>query len=152
MAWLALRMLVGDRAKYLGIIFGIAFATLLMAQQISIFAGIIGRTGSQIKDVREPDVWVMDCHTRFIDEVPALPETDLQRVRGVPGVAWAVKLYKGQVTCRLETGQFRSVILFGVDDNSLVGGPRELIAGDLEALKDPDAVIVDRAGYEYMWP
>lgn len=152
MTWVALKMLMGDRTKYLGIIFGIAFATLLMSQQISIFAGIISRTGSQIKDVREADIWVMDAKTRFIDEVPPLPETDLQRVRSVPGVAWAVKLYKGQVTSRLETGQFRSVILFGIDDNTLVGAPREMIAGSAEDLKHPDAVIVDKAGYEYMWP
>ncbi len=151
MSWVALRMLMGDRTKYLGIIFGIAFATLLMSQQISIFAGIMGRTASQIKDVRDADIWVMDANTRFIDEVPPLPETDLQRVRGVPGVAWAVKMYKGQVTCRLENGQFRSTILFGLDDNSLIGAPQQMIAGSVEDLKQPDAVIVDKSGYEYMW-
>ncbi|MFL5339481.1 MAG: ABC transporter permease [Gemmataceae bacterium] len=152
MNWVALRMLMGDRTKYLGIIFGIAFATLLMSQQISIFAGIMGRTGSQIKDVRDADIWVMDAHTRFIDEVPPLPETDLQRVRGVSGVAWAVKMYKGQVTCRLESGQYRSTILFGLDDNSLVGAPRQMIVGNVEDLKLPDAVVVDKSGHEYMWP
>jgi putative ABC transport system permease protein len=152
MNWVALKMLMGDRTKYFGIIFGIAFATLLMAQQISIFAGIMGRTASQIKDVRDADIWVMDANTRFIDEVPALPETDLQRVRGVPGVAWAVKMYKGQVSARLATGQFRSIILFGLDDNSLVGAPRDLILGNVEDLRRPDAVIVDKAGYQYMWP
>src|SRR5260370_11462219 len=151
MSWVALRMLMGDRIKYLGIIFGIAFATLLMSQQISIFAGIMGRTASQIKDVRDADIWVMDANTHFIDEVPPLPETDLQRVRGVPGVAWAVKMYKGQVTCRLENGQFRSTILFGLDDNSLIGAPQQMIAGSVEDLKQPDAVIVDKSGYEYMW-
>src|SRR5262249_4370915 len=131
---------------------GIAFATVLMSQQISIFSGIMGRTASQVKDVRDADIWVMDANTRFIDEVPALPETDLQRVRGVPGVAWAVKMYKGQVTTRLANGQFRSVILFGLDDNSLVGAPREMILGNVEDLRQPDAVIVDKAGYQYMWP
>jgi putative ABC transport system permease protein len=151
MSWVALRMLMGDRTKYLGIIFGIAFATLLMAQQISIFVGIISRTASQVKDVRDADIWVMDANTRFIDEVPPLPESDLQRVRGVPGVAWAVKMYKGQVTCRLESGQFRSTVLFGLDDNSLVGAPQQMVEGKVEDLKLPDAVIVDTAGYEYMW-
>src|SRR3954465_16096114 len=48
MNWVALRMLTGDRSKYLGIIFGVTFATLLMAQQMSIFTGIMARTGSQI--------------------------------------------------------------------------------------------------------
>src|SRR5262249_38910188 len=125
MSWVAIKMLVGDRTKYLGIIFGIAFATLLMAQQIGIFVGIMGRTASQVADVRDADIWVMDSKTRFVDEAPALPETDLQRVRGVSGVAWAVKMYKGQISARLDNGQYRSCILFGVDDNSLVGAPRK---------------------------
>jgi hypothetical protein len=30
-------MLMGDRAKYFGLIFGVSFATLLMTQQVSIF-------------------------------------------------------------------------------------------------------------------
>ena len=34
MSWIALRMLTGDRSKYLGLIFGVTFATLLMTQQV----------------------------------------------------------------------------------------------------------------------
>ena len=48
MNWIALRMLMGDRAKYFGLIFGVSFATLLMTQQVSIFMGILTRTASQI--------------------------------------------------------------------------------------------------------
>src|ERR671931_2402632 len=100
MSWIALRMLTGDRSKYLGLIFGVAFATLLMSQQVALFVGIMRRTASQILDVRDADIWVMDDKVRYIDEVPALPETDLQRVRGVEGVEWAARLYKGQVRSR----------------------------------------------------
>ena len=89
MNWVALKMLTGDRAKYLGIVFGMAFATLLMSQQVALFVGIMRRTASQILDVRDADVWVMDDKVRYIDEAPGLPDTDLQRVRGVPGVGWA---------------------------------------------------------------
>src|SRR5437762_3003611 len=152
MNWIALKMLTGDRSKYLGLIFGVSFATVLMTQQIAIFAGIMQRTVSQILDVRDADIWVMDNKVRFIDEVPGLPSTDLDRVRGVPGVAWAVKLYKGQVRARLADGNFRNVILFGLDDATLVGGPQEMIAGSLDDLRQADAVIIDKAGYEYMWP
>jgi putative ABC transport system permease protein len=132
-----------------------------MSQQISIFVGIIKRTASQILDVRDADIWVMDNKVRFIDEVPALPDGDLQRVRGVPGVAWAVRLYKGQVTARLVEGQsstgagngnFRSVVLFGIDDATMVGAPQEMILGSLDELRRPGAVLIDKAGYEYMWP
>lgn len=152
MKWVALRMLVGDTAKYLGLVFGIAFATLLMTQQVSIFVGIMKRTASQILDVRDAQLWVMDAKTRFIDEAPGLPDTDLQRVRGIAGVDWAARMYKGQVTARLEQGDFRAVILFGLEDESLVGAPQEMLIGQLSDLMRPDSVIIDKAGYEYMWP
>jgi hypothetical protein len=51
----ALRMLLGDRAKYMGLIFGIAFSTMLMSNQVSIFTGLMLRTASQILDAREAD-------------------------------------------------------------------------------------------------
>jgi len=152
MNWIALRMLMGDRAKYFGLIFGVSFATLLMTQQVSIFMGILTRTASQVLDVRDAEIWVMDNKVRFIDEAPALPDTDLYRVRGVPGVQWAVRMYKGQVTARLADGNFRAVVLFGLDDSTLVGAPQEMVLGSLADLRRPDAVIIDKAGYEYMWP
>ena len=79
----ALRILLGDRAKYFGLIFGIAFSTMLMSNQISIFAGLMLRTAGQILDAREADVWVMDPRVEYVDEIE--PMTDMQRgrVRGV---------------------------------------------------------------------
>lgn len=152
MNWIALRMLMGDRAKYFGLIFGVAFATLLMSQQVSIFMGIIRRTASQITDVRDCSIWVMDEKSRYIDEVPALPDTDVYRVRGVEGVEWAVRLYYGQNRARLEDGNLRNLLLYGVDDETMVAAPQQMIVGKLDDLRQPDAVIVDKAGYEYMWP
>jgi putative ABC transport system permease protein len=151
MNWIALRMLTGDRAKYLGLIFGVMFATFLMSQQVSIFMGILTRTGNAILDVRDADIWVMDNRVRFIDEAPGLQDTDLMRVRGVEGVAWAVRLHKGNVLARLEDGNTRDSRLTGIDDETLVGAPRTMLAGSVTDLKKPDAVIVDKAGYEYMW-
>src|SRR5262245_39571850 len=151
MNWIALRMLTGDRNKCLALVFGVAFATLLMTNQVSIFMGIITRTGNQVLEVRDADVWVMDNRVRFIDEAPPLQDTDLHRVRGVPGVAWAVRHYKGTVQARLEDGNARNVLLTGLDDESMVGAPQEMIVGSLADLQRPDAVIIDKAGYEYMW-
>jgi putative ABC transport system permease protein len=151
MNWIALRMLTGDRNKYLALIFGVAFATLLMTNQVSIFMGILTRTGNQILEVRDADVWVMDNRVRFLDEAPPLQDTDLLRVRGVGGVDWAVRHYKGTVQARLEDGNMRNVLLTGLDDETLVGAPQEMLAGSLADLKRPDAVIIDKAGYEWMW-
>ena len=38
---LALKMLLGDRAKYIMLISGLTFATLLMTEQAAIFCGIM---------------------------------------------------------------------------------------------------------------
>src|SRR5262249_28929051 len=119
MSWIALKMLTGDRAKYLGILFGVAFATLLMAQQMSLFVGVMLRTAGRVRDVQEADIGVMDPRVQHVDEVKSLPELDLQRVRGVSGVAWAVPFYKGQVQARVDAGDFRQVILLGIDDATL---------------------------------
>jgi hypothetical protein len=83
MNWVALQMLIGDKAKYLGLIFTIAFSSFLIAQQVSIFAGIMDRTRSQILDVRDADIWVMDPATQYFDEVYSLKDSDVDRVRGV---------------------------------------------------------------------
>ena len=152
MNWLALRMLTGDRSKYLSLILSITFATLLMTQQVSIFMGIVTRSASQIVDVRDAEMWVMDNKVRYIDEAPYLPSSDLQRVRGVPGVEWAVRFHKSNMTARLEDGNFRNIIMQGVDDATLVGAPRRMVAGDLNDLRLPNAVFIDKSGYEYMWP
>jgi putative ABC transport system permease protein len=150
--YVAWQMLTGDRAKYLGLIFAIAFSTFLMSHQTSIFAGIMSRTRSQIDDVRDAEIWVMDARTQYMDEVKALTDQDLFRVRGVAGVEWAVPLYKGTSRANGPDGNFRAVILIGADDASLVGAPRDLALGSLEALRDPDSIIVDRVGYHFFFP
>jgi putative ABC transport system permease protein len=152
MGWVALKMLMGDRAKYLGIVFGVAFATLLMAQQTSIFVGIMLRTTSQIRDVSDAGIWVMDPGVQYVEEVRPLADTALERVRGVPGVAWAVPYSRALVQARLEDGTFRQVLVLGLDDATLVGGPRRLVLGSLADLRGPDAVIVDEAGFRLLWP
>src|SRR5213079_2607847 len=85
MNFVALKMLTGDRAKYLGLIFTIAFCTFLLQNQTSIFAGILKRTGSQIADVTDAEIWVMDAKTEYFEQTKALKDTDLARVRGVEG-------------------------------------------------------------------
>jgi putative ABC transport system permease protein len=152
MNWVAWKMLTGDRAKYLGTVFGVAFGVLLISQQTSIFVGIISRTASQIVDVREPDFWVMDPYTQNADDIKPLSESDVYRVRGVAGVEWAVPLFKGQARARTDTGHFWQSILIGIDDDSLVGAPTKMLQGSLADLRRPDAVVIDEIGYHLLWP
>src|SRR5579875_696554 len=162
MGWIALKMLVGDRAKFLGIVLGLTFAALLITQQGSIFCGLMLRTCGQITDITGADLWVMDPTVRYIDDVKPMLESGLYRVRGVEGVLWAVPLYKGQARVKIHpdvaTGNratvIEQVILLGLDDSSLVGAPppHRILAGDLRDLRLPDAILVDSERLPKLYP
>ncbi|HEY6170012.1 MAG TPA: ABC transporter permease [Verrucomicrobiae bacterium] len=152
MNFVALKMLTGDTAKYLGLIFTIAFCTFLLENQTSIFAGIMKRTGHQILDVTEADIWVMDAKTEYFEQTKALKDTDLTRVRGVDGVQWAVKLFKGGPVVRTLAGKFAGSICLGLDDATLTGVPRKMLLGSWERLREPDSVVIDQAGYVLLFP
>ncbi len=152
MNFVAWQMLTGDRAKYLGLIFAIAFSTFLMSHQVSIFCGLMNRTRSQIQDVRDASIWVMDAKTQYLDEVKALTDQDLYRVRGVEGVDWAVPLFKGTSRAKGADGKFRGVILMGLDDSTLVGAPRKVLLGDWAELRAPESIAIDLTGYRFFFP
>jgi putative ABC transport system permease protein len=152
MNFVALRMLTGDRAKYFGLVFAIAFCTFLLENQTSIFANIMKRTGNQILDVTDAEVWVMDPKTEYWEQTKALKDTDLSRVRSVPGVQWAVRLFKGNPVARTPEGRFAASFLIGVDDATLAGAPRKMLMGSWERLREPNSVIVDQAGYVLLFP
>lgn len=152
MNFVALRMLTGDPSKYFGLVFAIAFCTFLLENQTSIFAGIMKRTGHQILDVTDAEVWVMDPRTEYFEQTKALKETDLVRVRGVEGVQWAVRLFKGNPVARTPEGRFASTFCLGLDDATLTGVPRKMALGSWERLSEPDSVVLDRAGYALLFP
>ena len=161
MGWIAIKMLTGDRAKFIGIVFGLAFASALIMQQGSIFWGLMLRTCSQIYDLRGADLWVMDPSVAFIDDVKPMQERQLGIVRGVNGIEWAVPLYKGMARAKLTftdkvTGQrvdvTEQVILIGLDDHSLVGEPANMFIGKIQDLNRPHSVVVDKVGLRKLFP
>lgn len=149
---IAIQMLVGDNAKYIALVLGVAFSTVLMSNQATIFSGIMERTANQISDVREPDLWVMDKRVRYIEETEQLTQTQLLRVRGIRGVLWATPLYKSLAMVRSIGGALQQVHLIGVDDASLTGMCPRMVMGSKEDVRAPDGIIVDRAGYRFLWP
>jgi putative ABC transport system permease protein len=146
MNYTALKMLMGDRGKYLGIVMGLTFASLIMTQQPAIFVGLMSRSYSFISDLGYPDIWVMDAKVQFVDDIKPLQDTELYRVRGVAGVEWAMPIYKGLLKARLADGTFQTCNVIGLDDTTLIGGPPVMLEGKLENLRRSDGVIVDIDG------
>jgi putative ABC transport system permease protein len=146
MNWVAIRMLTGDRVKFLGLVFGIAFSTLLITQQLTIFVNLLMRGASAVHDVPTANIWVMDPVGRTSDVTLPMPSTALDKVRGVPGVAYAVPLLRSGATVRTPEGNVEGVTVIGLDDATLIGLPREMIEGQREDLAAPDSVFIDGVG------
>ncbi len=152
MIGIGLKMLFADRAKVFGLVLGVAFSTLLITQQSSLFVGLMLRTQSLIADAQEVNLWVMDPTVEFIDSAKAMRDVELQRVRGVPGVAWAVPFFRATTALRTQEGRTLNVLLIGLDDNTLIGMTHRFVAGGPADLHRPDAVAIDYAGFKRLWP
>jgi putative ABC transport system permease protein len=150
--WVAISMLIGDRVKFFALIFGVAFATLLMAQQSSFCVGLLSLSGNFVRDIREADLWVMREGTVSVESALPMPSTELFRVRGVAGVDWAMPLFKGAARVRVDQGGTQSVSVIGVDDVTLLGAPQTMIQGRFEDLRQPDGIFMNRAAYKVLFP
>lgn len=143
---IAMKMLKGDRAKYIGLLFGISFTSFLVTFAGSYFCGFMTRGFALISENSAADVWVMDPAVESTELTTNLPDSALPRVRSVDGVLSAAPLALATADARFPNGRFQSFQLICVDDATLSGLPS--LQGSVPAtiLRTPDAVVVDPGG------
>lgn len=140
---LALKMLIGNRASFIGVIFGIFLASLLISQQSAIFLGLVSRSYRIVTDIPSPNIWVMDPVTETDERIRGMPEGNLDLVRSVPQIEWAVPinvLYNPIVT---SSGIFQIGQVYGIDDATLIGAPIHMVEGNVRNLHQEGGIIVD---------
>jgi putative ABC transport system permease protein len=145
---IAMKMLVGDRAKYLGLLFGITFTSFLVTFAGSYFCGFMTRGFALISENSGTDVWVMDPAVESTELTINIPDSALARVRSVDGVVSAMPLALATADARFPNGKFQSLQLIGVDDATLLGLPPLQDGIQSAVLRTPDAVVVDPGGTE----
>jgi len=146
MIFIALKMLLGDRTKYAGLLFGITFTSFLVTFAASYFGGMMTRSFALIAENPGADVWVMDAAMVAVDRPINLPTSALSRVRSVAGVRSAVPLAVAVADARFPNGRFQSFQVIGVDDATLTGVPPLLGGATAAVLRTPEAVLVDAGG------
>ncbi len=57
-------MLIGNRAAFIGMVFGIFLAVLLISQQSAIYLGLIARSYRIVTSISLPDIWIIDPQRR----------------------------------------------------------------------------------------
>jgi putative ABC transport system permease protein len=138
-------MLFGDRAKFLLLVFALTFSSLLIAQQSSIFFGLLRWTTSMLRNTKAK-IWVVAPKVESVSETQGMRDIELQRVRSVAGVAWAMPLSSTNIQARLANGSFQNLQLIGIDDTTFAGAPKQIIDGDFNRLAETRAVVVDVMG------
>ena len=88
---LARKILLHDKIRFLITVSGVAFAVTLVFVQVGLFEGLLANASITIERV-DADLWVSARNTPNVDFANTFPETFVQRVRSVPGVARADNL------------------------------------------------------------
>lgn len=146
MWFVAVKMLLGDRAKTIGLIFGIAFTSFLVTFAASYFCGFMTRGFALIAENAAADVWVMDPAVSSVEQTTNLPSWALDRVRNVDGVRSALPLALGSAEVRFPGGRFQAFQVIGVDDASLAGLPPLAGGAGAGVLRAAGAVAVAAGG------
>ena len=146
MWFIAVKMLLGDRAKTIGLICGIAFTSFLVTFAASYFCGFMTRGFALIAENAAADVWVMDPAVNSVEQTTNLPSWALDRVRNVDGVRSALPLALGSAEARFPGGRFQVFQVIGVDDASLSGLPPLAAGAGAGVLRAAGALAVAAGG------
>lgn len=143
----AIKMLIGNRAAFIGVIFGIFLAILLISQQSAIFLGLVSRSYRMVTDISAPNIWVIDPATESENLIRSLPKNYLAFVKSIPNIEWALPINYSQIPLTSPSGIFKSAELYGIDDETLLGVPN-LLKGNAQDLRRDGGVIVDSISAE----
>ncbi len=142
----ALKMLTGDRVKYIGLVLGTGFTAFLVTFAACYMCGILTSGFALIADNPAADVWVMDPAVASVEPAINLPGSALARVRSVDGVADAMPLATANTEARLPNGAFVPVEIIAVDDSTLSGVPVAAAGESALDLRADMTVFVDAGG------
>lgn len=142
MASLALKNLLHDRVRLAVTLVGIVFSVVLTSIQLGLFFGFT-RATSDLIDHSSADLWVISNGVTHLETGVPFDEQKFYQVMATPGVAAVEKHFAGFSQWKKPNGAQEGILLVGFNLDSPMGGPWNLVAGDVRNLKEPDTVIVD---------
>ncbi len=141
LAWKNLRH---DRLRFAITVAGVAFAVVLVYVQAGLFLGLLDNASITIEHL-EADLWVTSKNTPNIDFAHVFPETQVQRVRSVPGVENADNLIVWFMTLTLPSGSQEGTLMYALEDFERWGLPWNIESGELSDLRRGFYFFLDRS-------
>ena len=131
---LARKILFYDKIRFLITVTGVAFAVTLVFVQVGLFEGLLANASVTIEQI-DADLWVSARNTPNVDFSNTFPETFIQRVRSVPGVARADNLIVWFGRVALPSGATENAVLYAMEDFTRWNLPWQVNAGDARNLR-----------------
>jgi len=139
---LARRNLFHDKVRLAVTVTGIVFAVVLIVVELGLFVGFTSTTSSLV-DHSGANLWVTSKHVPYVELGVPFSERKLYQVRAIPGVQEAQKLITRWTQWKRADGREESVQIVGIDPDSQLLRPWNLVEGTVQGLKRPDAIIMD---------
>ena len=144
MASLAIRNLFHEKVRLVVTLTGIVFSVILTAVQLGIFQGFIAAS-TDIVGKSNADLWIVSRNVTHVEQGVEFSESNLYKVLEIEGVERAEKqIVSLGAQMKKSDGSDEGITLVGSDLDGGMGGAWNVVEGDLEDLKKPDAIFVDR--------
>jgi putative ABC transport system permease protein len=141
---IARKNLFHDRVRFVITLVGISFSVVLILVQVGVYLGMMYNTSSIIEHT-DADIWITARNNRNFDFSMPFPEHRENRARAVPGVAGTKKLILVWSLMKLAGGGSENIEMVGFDPESTIGGPWEMLKGNIRDVKFHRGVIVDES-------
>jgi putative ABC transport system permease protein len=143
---IARKNLFHDKTRFAITLVGVTFSVVLVFSQFGIFLGFM-RNASIVIDNTPVDIWITSKNSANFDFPLPFPERKLNKVKEVPGVAWADKLILTWASMKKKDGGSENVELIGFNPETGIGGPWSVKAGSLQDLKAGKGIVVDESAF-----
>jgi putative ABC transport system permease protein len=141
---LGLKTLLHDKVRFVITTSGVAFAVTLVLVQVGLFVGLLDNSTITIRKL-DADLWVTSKNSPNLDFVHQFPETNLFRVRSLPGVERADNLILSFMQVALPSGAEETAVVYAMEDFRKWGVPWRVTQGNLDDLKRGNFVMFDES-------
>ena len=148
---LATKSLLHDKLRFAITVSGVAFAVALVFVQVGLFLGILDNASVTIEHA-DADLWITSKNTPNVDFAHTFPESAVQRVRSVPGIARADNLIVWYMTLTLPSGAQEASLVYALDDFRRWNIPWNVEQGDLTDLGRGQYVFLDASAEKRFGP
>jgi putative ABC transport system permease protein len=143
----ALRFILYDKAKSIGVVVGIVISIFLIGQQAGTLTFLMRLMGGLVDSSNKQlgHIWVVDNITNNANELTKLDENLVREIRSIQGVENTYPVVVASALVKFPNGKSAPVVLVGSEAPAFIAGPKKekILSGKLMDLAEEGAVSGD---------